>query len=110
MKHPQAIQESIIRFRKDHPDPQRVGFLMMRFANKAFYPKLVESLKSTFDKERITLVRADDKEYHSDLFTNIQTYMHGCGFGVAVFDKIGVEDFNPNVSLEVGYMMSMNKS
>lgn len=109
MRHPQAIQESITKFRKDYPNPERVGFLMMRFADKSFYPKLVESLKKSFEKERISLVRADDKEYHSDLFTNIQTYMHGCGFGVAVFDKIGAEDFNPNVSLEVGYMMSMNK-
>jgi hypothetical protein len=109
MNYPQAIQQSILKFRKDYPNPEQVGFLMMRFANKAFYPKLVVCLRDSFMKERISLVRADDKEYHPDLFTNIQTYMHGCGFGVAVFDKIGVEDFNPNVSLEVGYMLSMHK-
>jgi hypothetical protein len=109
MNYPQAIQESITKFRKDYPNPEQVGFLMMRFANKTFYPDLVQCLKNSFNGERISLVRADDKEYHPDLFTNIQTYMHGCGFGVAVFDKIGIEDFNPNVSLEVGYMLSMHK-
>ena len=27
---------------------------------------------------------ARDKEYHEDLYPNIQTYMHGCGFGIAI--------------------------
>jgi len=35
--------------------------------------------------------------------------MHGCDFGLAVFDRITEDDFNPNVSLEVGYMLGMGK-
>jgi len=35
--------------------------------------------------------------------------MHGCGFGVAIFDRINSEEFNPNVSLEIGYMMALKK-
>ena len=35
--------------------------------------------------------------------------MHGCDFGVALFERINSNDFNPNVSLEIGYMMAMNK-
>ena len=33
----------------------------------------------------------------------------GCGFGVAVFERIEAEQFNPNVSLEVGYMRALSK-
>ena len=40
---------------------------------------------------------------------NILTYLHGCGFALAVFERIEQEDFNPNVSLEVGYMMALGK-
>lgn len=36
--------------------------------------------------------------------------MHACDFGVAVFDRITEDDFNPNVSLEVGYMLGMGKN
>jgi nucleoside 2-deoxyribosyltransferase len=54
-------------------------------------------------------MRADDKQYMDDLFSNIKTYMHACDFGIAVFDRIMQDDFNPNVSLEVGYMLGMNK-
>jgi nucleoside 2-deoxyribosyltransferase len=35
--------------------------------------------------------------------------MHGCGFGIAVFDRIEEESFNPNISLEVGYMLALKK-
>ena len=55
------------------------------------------------------MVRADDKEYHSHLYFNILTYMHGCGIGIAIFERINSDDFNPNVSLEVGYMLAQGK-
>ena len=57
----------------------------------------------------ITALRADDKEYHSDLYANVLTYIYGCGFGIAVFERIEEDDFNPNVSLEVGYILALGK-
>ncbi len=57
----------------------------------------------------ITALRADDKDYHEDLFTNIVTYLYGCSFGIAVFERIETDDVNPNVSLEVGYMQGLRK-
>ena len=41
-----------------------------------------------------------NKEYHEDLFPNVLIYVHGCGMGMAVFERIEAEDFDPNVSLE----------
>jgi nucleoside 2-deoxyribosyltransferase len=35
--------------------------------------------------------------------------MHGCAYGIAVFDRVDGEAFNPNVALEVGYMLAMGK-
>ncbi len=109
MIHPNEIQNSLSEFRKDHPNPNRTAFLIMRFRDKPIYNKIVSELKMIFENNRITLLRADDKEYHSDLFLNLQTYMHGCGIGVAVLDRIQEDDFNPNVSFEIGYMMSLFK-
>ena len=40
---------------------------------------------------------------------NVLTCLYGCGFGIAVFERLESEDFNPNVALEVGYLMAMNK-
>ena len=71
---------------------------------------MVDYIKKTLAKHGIKGLRADDKEYMDDLFPNIKTYMHGCDFGIAVFDRITEDDFNPNVSLEVGYMLGMGKN
>jgi nucleoside 2-deoxyribosyltransferase len=54
-------------------------------------------------------VLARDKQYHDNLHENILTYLYGCGLGIAVFERITEEDFNPNVSLEVGYMLALQK-
>lgn len=35
--------------------------------------------------------------------------MYCCDFGIAVFERIKNDVFNPNVSLEAGYMMGLNK-
>ena len=35
--------------------------------------------------------------------------MHGCSFGIAVFERIESEEPNANVGLEVGYLMALNK-
>ncbi|MCX5713215.1 MAG: hypothetical protein NT033_00025 [Candidatus Omnitrophica bacterium] len=54
-------------------------------------------------------LRADDKCYHDDLFPNILTYLWGCSIGIAVFERLEADEFNPNVSLEVGYMRALGK-
>jgi hypothetical protein len=55
------------------------------------------------------LVRADDQVYFEDLLTNIQAHIYGCRFAIAVVERILTNDFNPNVSLEVGYCLGLRK-
>jgi hypothetical protein len=106
---PIAIEESFARFRKDHPTPQKTGFIMMRFGTTAAHEAIAETIKDTLVSYNLEALRADDKEYHTDLLPNIQTYMHGCGFGIAVFERLESQEFNPNVALEVGYMLALGK-
>jgi hypothetical protein len=106
---PSQIRESLQRFREDHPDPLKIAFILMQFRNTTAHEQIAGAIKKGLAAHGIAGVRADDKEYHEDLFPNIVTYMHGCGMGVAVFERIEAENFNPNVSLEVGYMYAMGK-
>ena len=53
----------------------------------------------------LTAVRADEKESTPNLFENVLTYLHGCRFGIAVFERLVGDEFNPNVFLELGYML-----
>ncbi|MCK7590778.1 hypothetical protein M0G43_09345 [Subsaxibacter sp. CAU 1640] len=100
---------SLKRFQKDHPNSDKCGFLMMKFEDSKLQQNIIGVLKSHLAKKGITLLRADEKWYSDDLFENIKTYMQGCSFGIALFDRINTEEFNPNVSLEIGYMMALNK-
>jgi len=104
-----ALAGSLERFREDHPDPAKVAFVMMQFGRTKAHEGIVEAIRDGLAPFNITAVRADDREYHEDLFPNVRTYLHGCGFGVAVFERIEAEDFNPNVALEVGYLLAMGK-
>jgi hypothetical protein len=106
---PPEIQKSMKSFVQDHGDPSKTAFIMMQFGKTAAHDKIVDGIRSVLNDHGIAAVRADDKEYHSDLFWNILTYVHGCDFGVAVFERIEAETFNPNVALEVGYMMALGK-
>jgi hypothetical protein len=107
--HPPEIAISLDRFRGKFPNPNRVGFLIMRFAAAKPYANIVEAIRTVGVKHGLSIVRADENEFHADLWGNVRTHLHGCGFGIAVYERIDTEEPNANVGLEVGYLLAMNK-
>ena len=81
----------------------------MRFAAAKPYGRIFDVIRETSRKLGLTVIRADENEFHADLWGNIRTHLHGCGFGIAIFERIESEEPNANVGLEVGYLMAMNK-
>jgi nucleoside 2-deoxyribosyltransferase len=106
---PTEVRQSLAHFKSQHPHPLRVAFLMMRLQDSAVHKTIHEVVKKTLAKNCMLALRADDHQFHKDLFWNVLTYIYGCGFGVAVFERIEEESFNPNVAFEVGYMMALGK-
>lgn len=106
---PSAIRESFANFKKLHSDSKKTGFIMMKFENTSAHNKILTAIRDTSRKLGLEALRSDDREYHKDLFSNVETYMWGCGFGIAVYDRIEEEEFSPNVSLETGYMLALRK-
>jgi carbon storage regulator CsrA len=106
---PLEIADSLKHFREDHPDPGKVAFIMMRFGSTSAHNSIVEGIRLTLQPLGIAAVRADEKEYHPDLWLNVFTYIYGCSFGIAVFDRLEADEFNPNVSLEVGHLYGLGK-
>jgi hypothetical protein len=109
LEPPPEIQRSLSRFRQEYPNPEKVAFIMMEFGETSAHERIAKSIKKELTKHGITGVRADDRQYHDDLHYNVVTYLHGSGFGVAVFERIEREESSPNVSLEVGYMLALQK-
>lgn len=106
---PPEIADSIKRFTKEHPDPSKAAFIMMRFGTTNAHEEIVTSIRAELDKHGIKAIRADDKDYHDDLYWNIFTIIFGCGFGIAVFERLETQEFNPNIALEVGCMLTLKK-
>lgn len=106
---PPELQHSLERFRAEHPSPNNVAFIMMQFRQTDAHGEIVSAIREACAGHGINALRADDKEYHPQLYPNVQTYMHGCASGIAVFERLESDDFNPNVSLEVGYMLALGK-
>jgi hypothetical protein len=96
-------------FREDYRIGQKTAFIIMQFGTTKVHSELVRVIKDSLKQYNIIGLRADDKEYSDDLFSNIRTYMHCADFGVAIFERVTEDIFNPNVSLEVGYMMGLGK-
>jgi len=107
---PEELKTPLERFRKDFSSEVKTAFLMMKFEDTPIQTKLIEIIKKNLEEKGIKLLRADSKWYADELLSNIRTYMHACDFGIAIFDRVRTEYFNPNVSLEIGYMMAMGKN
>ncbi|ADU12426.1 hypothetical protein Astex_0741 [Asticcacaulis excentricus CB 48] len=103
------IAEGVKRFRTDYPEGKKTAFIIMKFGAPQAYSESAQVVKDVLSAHGIAAMRADDKQYMDDLFLNIKTYMHSCDFAVAIWDRIETDEFNPNVSLEVGYMMALGK-
>lgn len=82
-------------------------FVIMPFAKR--YNKLYEVLKKVFKKRGFKAVRADEHTFHADLWENVNVYLDCCVAAVAFFEKKLCGSFNPNVALEVGYMLGRAK-
>lgn len=102
------IAKEIESFKSDYKG-KKTAFIVMQFSKTKAHDQIVLTIKETLAKHGIIGLRADDKEYADDLFANIKTYMHCCDFGIGVFERILEDNFNPNVSIEVGYMMGLRK-
>jgi hypothetical protein len=106
---PDAIRSSLAAFTQLYPDPTRAAFIMMEFTDTPAHRNIHAAIENAMNKYGITALRADSRRFNDALWPNVQTYMHGCGLGVAVFERITSERFNPNVALEVGYMHALRK-
>jgi hypothetical protein len=107
--HPSEITASLNRLRKIHHDPAKLGFLVMRFTPDNPFKRIVKVIKETAKKHGLAVIRADDYQFHGDVWGNVRTLLHGCGFGIVVYERIDKDEPNANVGLEIGYLMAMNK-
>lgn len=82
-------------------------FVIMPFAKRN--DNLYDVVKKVFKKYHFNAIRADESTFHDDLWENVKVYLDCCVAAVAFFEKKLCKSFNPNVALEVGYMLGRGK-
>jgi len=68
---PATIGDSYKRFRADHRDPAKAAFIMMQFSRTPAHDAIVKVIRKVLDNFGMAGLRADDKQYHDDLFRNV---------------------------------------
>jgi len=109
VEHVRHLRPYLEQFLADHPDPDCNVLVMMPFAETPQLTTIHSTIQSALEQRGLKALRVDDRDFTGDLWSNIEVYLTGCRFGIAVFEDIDRRDFNPNVSLELGYMMGRGK-
>lgn len=106
------LTENCQNFLKDNPDFSKNVFIMMKFDNNNQKLKSVEKeIRSILTEKGFNPLRADDKVFprDRDLWDNVCVYMLCCKQGIAVLENNSKLEYNPNVSIEYGFMRALNK-
>ncbi|MFW9875146.1 MAG: hypothetical protein ACFFG0_18735, partial [Candidatus Thorarchaeota archaeon] len=82
---------------------------MMRYRDRDQFQKIENIIINTLNEYGLIASFAKDSTYEDDLWQNITFYMDNSEYGIVVFEEIDEREFNPNVSLELGYMYAKNK-
>lgn len=84
-------------------------FIMMRYRSSPHFTKIEESIRNALRDYGLVARLAKDCAIVDDLWENIVLYIEHSRFGIAVFEDIDEREFNPNISLELGYMYALGK-
>jgi len=109
---PLNIRQSVISFFRVNNDPNiKHAFIMTSFEKN--YEKAIEKALEEVKKHYLveTHMANTNGEVSDDLFANISGLMHCCDFGIGIFfdDSKKGNAINPNLALEVGYMLGIGK-
>jgi hypothetical protein len=109
LEGPSLLEPALRRFLADHPNPDRTVFVMTRFAETQQQIEIASAIREALARAGYDAVRADDRAYIDELWSNIQVYITGSRVGVAVFEEIERNQFNPHIALELGYMLAARR-
>jgi len=88
-------------------DGGEIAFLIIPFSATEHMEEVTSLITQTLAEYDICCMRSDQRRMSDDLWENIRIYMHAADYGLAVFERVDTTDYNPNVSIEVGYMMAL---
>ncbi|MBM2812124.1 MAG: hypothetical protein HW416_2883 [Chloroflexi bacterium] len=84
-------------------------FVMMRYRDDAKYGTLESTIRQALARYGLHARLAKDRAIRDDVWANIVHYMTNCQFGLAAFEEIDEREYNPNISMELGFMYALER-
>jgi hypothetical protein len=95
---------------KFQEDADRNVFIMMRYGDGDKYRDIDLALKKALSRFGFHGILARDQTFHEQLWNHITFCMSHSRYGIAVFEQNPkTSEFNPNVSVELGFMLAQKK-
>jgi hypothetical protein len=71
--------------------------------------RVIEATKKSISDAQFRPRLASDWDYHKQVWPNIELYLLGCKRAVAIVEDEYIDELNPNVALEWGWMRALNR-
>ena len=95
-------------FLMNYPHVDRNVFIMMPFGSD-ISEAIYNGIAKVLEEHGLIPLRADSNSFAPALWWNVVTYMIGSSYGVVVYEPNETVPFNPNVSIEAGFMTALDK-
>lgn len=102
------LEPYLQKFLEQHPHVDRNVLIMMPFATPAS-GSIFDVIAQELRDHGLIALRADQKALSPVLWWNLVTYMIGSSYGVVVYEPHRGIPFNPNVSIEAGFMLASDR-
>jgi hypothetical protein len=106
MTNSDPLSENRRLFEKDE---NKNVFIIMRYGPEIPFAEISNTIKETLERYGLKAVLARDVVFHMQLWSNIRFCMEHSRYAIAVFERIAQPEYNPNVSLELGFMLALRR-
>lgn len=84
-------------------------FVMMRSSYQRIFKEIETTIRDVLDFYGLKARFSKDRNYSDEFWKNTETCMHGSRYGIVVFEEIDKQEYDPDISLQLGYMCSHAK-
>lgn len=108
-KHAQKLEEFYLG-----GDYEQSVFIMTKYPegnnpkDKALQ-RVINSVKRGVQEKGLVPRIGSDKAYYEGVWDNVELYLCGCKYAIAIVENKYKDELNPNVAMEWGWMRAMNK-
>lgn len=95
------------QFRVDHP--RKTIFLAMRFTSSPVMQAITQGVRSAADRHGFDVVRADDRDYTGEIWSNIELCLQNSELVVVILDEVDRRDCDANVMVELGFALGLGR-